>query len=275
MAVSKENKAKFNEEITFLKRKIDEVNQRIKYLESRKDEDQNIIQLRIVSHYADLVSIYCAMTDVSINLLGFRNETYLDAGRKSLYKAIIMLEKVVTGIIDQPLGENYELLTFMAQGFGDHERLKLVRKLGYTISLLEDRYGKNSKWRWSFVELEARYAAVAKNLFNFRAYQEKNDPSLEGFDDRYDHLYLVKELLSKVSRRYREKYELTNHSPDDMKKALAFLRALKRIHILFKEGSEAQNDSKMIELWSMKLEADLKAKEKQARMKLVGGKKNS
>ncbi len=273
MAVSKENKARFNEEVTFLKRKIDEVNQRIKYLESKKDEDQNVIQVSIVSYYADLVSVYCAMTDLSVNLLGFRNETYLDAGRKSLYKAIIMLEKLVSGVIDQPLGENYELLSSMDHGFDDHERLKLARKLGYTISLLEDRYGKSSKWRWSFVELEGRYAVVAKNLFNFRAYQEKNDPSLQGFDDRYDHLYLVKELLNKVSRRYREKYELTNHSPDDMKKALAFLRALKRIHILFKEGAEAQNDSKMIELWSMKLEADLKAKEKQMKMKLVSGKK--
>lgn len=276
MSAGKQAKAQFNQEITFLKRKIDEINQKIKYLESRSGVDENLVQIQVASHYVDLVSIYCAMTDLSQNLLGYRNESYLDLGRKSLYKAIIILEKCLSSTIDLPLSENYELLTSFEGEFGDHDRLKLVRKIGYTISLLEDRYGKSSKWRWSFVELEGRYAVLTKNLFNFRAYQEKNDPNLEGFDDRYDHLYLIKDLFSKVSKRYREKYELTNHSPDDMKKAINFLSALKRIHVLFKEHDEAQNYSKTLELWNLKLEADLKAKEKQLRANLVGqGKKKS
>ena len=107
-------------------------------------------------------------------------------------------------------------------------------------------------------------------MFNFRRYQEKNDPNIEGFDERYDYLFLIKELLERSSNRYREKYELTNHSPEDMKKALDFLRALKRIHVLFNEKNEVQNVTKRIDLWSQKLEVDLKAKEKQMKKKRVG-----
>jgi hypothetical protein len=72
----------------------------------------------------------------------------------------------------------------------------------------------------------------------------------------------MKDLLEKSSSRYREKYELTSRSPEDMKKAIDFLRALKRIHILFKENNDIQSVSKRIELWSQKLEADMKSQEK-------------
>ncbi len=260
-----EKKKIFADETAYLKRKVDEINQKIKYLES-KEENENLNQIKIASYYVDMVSIYCAMTDLSINLLGFKNESYLDSGRKTLYKAIIILEKIVTSVIDMPLGENYELLQSLSD-FDDAERLRLVRKIGYTISLLEDRYGKSSKWKWSFVEIEGRFAVIAKNLFDFRTYQQKNDPRIEGFDDRYDYLFFVKDFLVDASNRYREKYEMSDHSTEDMKKAIEYLRALKRIHILFNETGELQNVEKRIDLWSQKFEADLKEKEKQMKLK--------
>lgn len=273
MPVDAENKRKFSEEISYLKKKIDEINQRIKYLESKQDENEKLRKIRVASLYIDLVSIYSAMTDLSINLLGFKNESYLDSGRKALYKAIILLEGVVSPVIDMSLGENYELLKSLEE-FGDAERLLLIRKIGFTVSLLEDRYGKNSKWKWSFVEIEGRYAVIAKNLFDFRTYQEKNDPRIEGFDDRYDYLFLVKDFLIDASNRYREKYEMTNHSTEDMKKAIEYLRALKRIHILFNESNELQNVDKRIDLWSQKLEADMKAKDLQMKLKAHEALKN-
>jgi hypothetical protein len=268
MGNDKENKEQFDTEIHVLKGKIDEINRKIKYLESKQDDNENLNTLQIASFYIDLVSIYCAMTDLSLNLLGYKNESFLDVGRKSLYKALILMESVVSSAIDIPLNENYELLSTL-EDFSDRNRLKLIRKIGYTISLLKDRYGENSKWKWSFVEIEGRYAVIAKNFFNFRRYQQKNNPNIEGFDDRYDYLLLVKELLPMSSNRYREKYELTNHSPEDMKKAIDLLRALKRIHILFKENNEVQSVSKRIELWSQKLEADIKLQEKQMKKQML------
>lgn len=266
MAAIIKDKKRFSVEVVYLKNKVDEINQKIKPLEIKKDENENLNKIRVASHYVDLVSIYCAMTDLSLSLLGYKNESYLDKGRKSLYKSIISLEAVVSNYIDMPLGENYELLKSL-DNFSDAERLKLVRKIGYTVSLLADRYGENSKWKWSFVEIEGRFSVIAKNLFDFRTFQEKNDPREEGFNERTDHLYLVKEFLIKASNRYREKYELTNQNADDMKKAIEYLKALKRIHILFNESEEVQNVGKRIELWSQKFETDLKAKEKKLKMK--------
>jgi len=266
MAAIIKDKKRFGVEVAYLKNKVDEVNQKIKHLEIKKDENENLNKIRVASHYVDLVSIYCAMTDLSLSLLGYKNESYLDKGRKSLYKSIISLEAVVSNYIDMPLGENYELLKSL-DSFSDTERIKLVRKIGYTVSLLADRYGENSKWKWSFVEIEGRFSVIAKNLFDFRTFQAKNDPREEGFNERYDYLYLVKEFLIKASNRYREKYELTNQTADDMKKAIDYLKALKRIHILFNESEEVQNVGKRIELWSQKFETDLKAKEKKLKMK--------
>ena len=266
MAAIIKDKKRFSVEIVYLKNKVDEINQKIKHLKIKKDENENLNKIRVASHYVDLVSIYCAMTDLSQSLLGYKNESYLDKGRKSLYKSIIILEAVVSNYIDMPLGENYELLKSL-DSFSDAERIKLVRKIGYTVSLLADRYGENSKWKWSFVEIEGRFSVIAKNLFDFRTFQAKNDPREEGFNERYDYLYLVKEFLIKASNRYREKYELTNQTADDMKKAIDYLKALKRIHILFNESEEVQNVGKRIELWSQKFETDLKAKEKKLKMK--------
>ncbi len=268
MATERDNKQKFDTEIHLMKGKIDEINRKIKYLESKHDDNENLNTLQIASFYIDLVSIYCAMTDLSLNLLGYKNESYLDMGRKSMYKALILMEGVVSNAIDIPLNENYELLSTL-EDFSDNDRLRLIRKIGYTISLLKDRYGEKSKWKWSFVEIEGRYAVVAKNFFNFRRYQQKNNPNIEGFDDRYDYLLLVKDLLTMSSNRYREKYELTNHSPEDMKKAIDFLRALKRIHILFKENNDVQSVTKRVELWSQKLEADIKLQEKQMKKQML------
>jgi hypothetical protein len=267
MTSDRDKKRKYGEEIAYLKRKVDEITQHIKYIEHKKTENENLNKIQLVSDFVDLVSVYSAMADLSVNLLGFKNESFLDLARKSLSKAIITVEGVVSNVIDMPLGENYEVLKGL-EGFSDGDRLRLVRKMGYAISLLEDRYGKNSKWKWSFVEMGGRYAVVTKNLFDFRSYQEKNDPRIEGFDDRYDFLYLVKDLLIDSSNRYREKYEMTDHTPDDMKKAVDNLRALKRIHILFNESGEVQNVTKRIDLWSMKLEDDIQAKEEETKMRL-------
>jgi len=262
MTADKEKKRKYGEEIAFLKKKADEVNQQIRHYEQKQTDNPNLSKISLASGYVDLVSVYCAMTDLSLSLLGFKNESFLDLARKSLYKSIITLESVVSNIVDLPLGENYDLLKSL-EGFSDGEKLRLVKKLGFTISLLEDRYGKNSKWKWSFVEIGGRYAVVAKNLFDFRSY-----PRVEGFDDRYDYLFLVKDLLIDSSNRYREKYELTDHTPDDMKKAIDSLRALKKVHTLFNEMGEVQNITKRIDLWTQKLDDDLRSKEEQAKLKL-------
>ena len=120
MAVDKEKKQAYNEEIGQLKQKVEEIKKKIAVFEAQR-EDKNLNNIRASSLYIDLITIYCAMTDLSLSLLGYKNETYLDIGRKSLYKAIITLEGIVSNFIDMPLGENYEILQEL-KAFSDEER---------------------------------------------------------------------------------------------------------------------------------------------------------
>ena len=117
----------------------------------------------------DIVANLLLMSSLSMSFLGVKNEAYLNDARKCIYKAIIYLEEIVTGLIDAPFSD-YEAGLESISSVTDEARYNLVRKLGFTIDALEDGFGENSKWKWSFVELEGRYAAVAKNLLNLRTF---------------------------------------------------------------------------------------------------------
>ena len=132
----------------------------------------------------------------------------------------------------------------------------MVRKLGFTIQSVEDEFGENSKWRWSFVELEGRFATVAKNLINMKTVLAGLDPRVEGYQARVAHLDLVKYLLQRAADRYREKYEISTLRVDDFKQGIAFLQALRRIHTLLGENQNAEVVKRKIDVWRSKMETD-------------------
>jgi len=136
-----------------------------------------------------------------------------------------------------------------------------VRKLGFTIDSLVEGFGENSKWKWSFVELEGRFAAVAKNLLNLKTFVSGLDPRSEGYSARLSHLSLAKELLQQAADRYREKYELSTMRIDDIKVGINFLTALRRLHFVLGESEHADVVKKKSEIWRTKMENDLKKAE--------------
>ena len=62
----------------------------------------------------------------------------------------------------------------------DEKRFDIVKKLGFTIDMIKDAFGENSKWKWSFVELEGRFATVAKNMINYKTLVSGMDPTGRG-----------------------------------------------------------------------------------------------
>ena len=68
MPGTKEDKKKYSDELIYLKRKLDEINQKITHLESKKGENEKLDKIVISSHLVDLVTVYNAMTDLSMNL---------------------------------------------------------------------------------------------------------------------------------------------------------------------------------------------------------------
>ena len=126
-----------------------------------------------------MVAHYLLMNSLSLSLLGIRNEAYLNEARKCCYKAIIWLEEVVTSLIDAPFSEYEEALAAI-ENVTDESRYELVRKIGFAIDSIEEGFGENSKWKWSFVELEGRFAAVTRNLLNLKTLLAGMDPRVDG-----------------------------------------------------------------------------------------------
>jgi hypothetical protein len=232
----------------------------LKEVISRGEAGAAYQKLALADDNLNIVSNYIIMSSLSHSFLGVKNEAFLNEARKCIYKAIIYLEEIVSAHVDAAFAD-YEQGLETISAFSDESRYNLVRKIGFTIDSLEDGFGENSKWKWSFVELEGRFAAVAKNLLNLKTFIGGMDPRVEGYSSRMAHLALCRELLQQAADRYREKYELSTQRIDDIKTAINFLSAVRRLHIVLGETDQADVVKKKIEIWRTKMEADLKKAE--------------
>ena len=203
---------------------------------------------------------YIILNGISVSMLKLRSEEALNDSRKALYRAVIHLEEVVSPLLDAPFSE-YEEQLAQIETVSAAKRYSLVKKIGLAIQLLENAYGDNTKWKWSFVELEGRYATVTKNIMNLKTAVVNTDPSSADYEPTMYHLALIKKLLFQAADRYREKYELSTNRIDDFKMGINFLNSLRRIHVLLGERSDAETIKKKAEIWTTKLEADIKKQE--------------
>ncbi|GMO52862.1 MAG: hypothetical protein Ta2G_10840 [Termitinemataceae bacterium] len=197
----------------------------------------------------NLTSNFIVVNGISASVLMLRNEEALNEGRKTLSKAIIYLENVVTGKIDAPYSEYEENLAELS-GITPEKKLYMVKKLGLTLSLLEAAFGDNTKWRWIFVDLQGKFAAVAKNLLDFKKAQVNNDPSSPDYEPILYHIFYVKQILGNTADRFRERFDLATKRKEDLRVGLLFLSSLKRIHIMLNERDDAANIQKKIDNWT-------------------------
>jgi hypothetical protein len=222
-------------------------------------------RLTLVDEMLNLASYQIIISLVSQMRLKIKEENALNDGRKSLYKSVIYLEEVVSNYVDVPYGDYEEKLAVIAS-LDAAARYRLVRKMGLAINLLENAYGDNTKWKWSFVELEGRFAAVAKNIINLKNAVVNTDPRSPHYEPTVYHLRMIKKLLNQAADRYREKYELSTNRIDDFKQGIHFLGALRRLHVLLGDREEAETVKKKLEIWSQKLETDIRRMETQKKV---------
>ena len=263
--ISQAAKVRYSEKIKEYKKVVNDIlenEKKIKQIIAQGDKGTNYKRLVLADENLNIVSYLLLMNNLSLNLLGVKNEAFLNEARKCIYKSIIYLEEVVTPYIDVPFSELEERLATI-ESFDDIGRYRLVQKMGFAIYSLIDAYGKNSKWKWSFVELEGRYTTVLKNLINFKTLVAKLSPHVEGYNERRAHLDLSLEMLKWVSSRYREKYELSTLRIDDIKTGILYLHALRRILLLLGEKEEVETTKRKIDVWTQKMEADLRKQEEE------------
>jgi hypothetical protein len=258
-------KKKYLEKIKEYKKIVGEIVERekkIRIVIASDPKGSNYKRLMLADENLNIVSYLLLMNSLSVNLLGVKNEAFLNDARKCIYKSIIYLEEIVSGAVDVAFSEMDERLATIGS-FDDTSRYKLVQKMGFAIYSLEDAYGKNSKWKWSFVELEGRYTTVIKNLLNFKTLIPKLSPHVEGYNERRDFLDVVLEMLKQTSARYREKYELSTLRIDDIKASILYLHALRRIQQLLGQKEELEVTKRKIDVWTQKMEADMRKKEEE------------
>jgi len=257
---SEEARRRYAEYIQDYKNAIETVLAKEKTLKdviARGEAGANYQKLALADDNLNIVANFLLMSSLSLSFLGVKNEAFLNEARKCIYKSIIYLEEIVSAYIDAPFSD-YEPGLETISAFSDESRYNLVRKMGFTIESLEEGFGENSKWKWSFVEMEGRFSAVTKNMLNLKTFIAGMDPRADGYSARMAHLTLARELLQQAADRYREKYELSTMRIDDIKAGINFLTAVRRLHIVLGETDQADVVKKKAEIWRAKMENDLK-----------------
>jgi hypothetical protein len=260
--ISLEERKYYQEKITPYRDKIVQIGAKEKalLLSIQKEGGAAFKRLQLVDEMLNQASYQIVISLVSQMRLKVKEENALNDGRKSLYKSVIYLEEVVSNYVDAPYSDYEEKLAEIAS-MDAAGRYRLVRKMGLAINLLENAYGDNTKWRWSFVELEGRFAAAAKNIIDLKNAVSNTDPRSPNYEPTVYHLRMIKKLLNLAADRYREKYELSTNRIDDFKQGINFLSALRRIHVLMGDREDAETVKKKHEIWSAKLETDIKRME--------------
>ena len=199
-----------------------------------------------------------AQNSLSLKVLGVKNNDALNDARKVLYKAIIYMEEIVTDKIDVPyldLTENLEKV----KNISISRRFMLIKKLGLAISMLKEAFGENSKWKLSFVELEGRFATIAKNLLDMReCVKYYFDPSSENYELVALYIRLIEKLLKDSANAYRNKYETSSRRIDDMRNGIKFLLALRKFYIAIGKTDSAEEVKRKALVWKDKMDSDHK-----------------
>ena len=264
--ISNEAKNRYFEKIKDFKVHLDEIAEREKEILATLEEDEETLfykKIDLAQEALNMVSYFVLMNSLSTYLLGVKNEAYLNTARKGCYKSIIYLEDVVSPFIDSPFSDYEERLSKIEK-LSEEMRYSLLRKLGLTIQLLIDGFGENSKWKWSFVELDGRFATISKNMLDMKSLLTNLDPRADHYEATVGHLSLAKSLLQKAADRYRQKYELSTLRIDDFKLAIRYLGGLRRLHIVLGESEESEALKKKIEIWRSKMETDSKKKDQRS-----------
>ncbi len=267
--VSEEARTKYFERIKVYKKQIEDSLKnevKLKAVIAKGDIGVEYQKIALAKENLTVISNFILINNLSVALLGIKNENFLNDARKTCYKVIIYLEEVFSDYIDAPYGDYSEKLEKVAD-YPDSERFNLIRLLGFSIQSVKDGFGENSKWKWSIIELEARLSTLSKNVIDLKKFVPGMDPRSEGFRERIQHFRMTCRLLQGAADNYRMKYELSTNRMDDFKAAINYLAALKRFYTLTNQKREIEELKKKIDIWKAKMDSDAKNSERADRIK--------
>jgi hypothetical protein len=241
MALSKAEKTAFNDEVKPLKHEVEDIKKAVNEISIKKRKHKKLEGYYNIEGTLLLIkslNINCRMSNISLKMLGIRNNKLLDNGKSDLSKILQFLGETVGTDVDRSLRENDEYLEKIALLTPEHN-LNLLRDLLTSYQNLKTSYGDDSKWKWLFVELYAKIAVIVKNMTNFSDIAKLRDPRTDYYRERKEMMDLCKDCLSEAARQYRTKYELSGKAREDLQRTIDLLSAQRKIHVLFGEDAEA------------------------------------
>ncbi len=273
MAISKAQKAAYNDETKEKKIEIEALKKAIKEIMLKKKKYPNIepyYNMEIIHYLIRDIELNIEMNNLSVHRLNIKNNKSLDNAKSSLSKIFQSMKETVGDEVGrESLRENDEHLAKIGK-LNARQILDLANKINDTFYSLKNSMGEDSKWKWLFVEFQAKLAIMNRNLLNFSDIQKHRDPREPFFHDRREHLQLVKDSLTTAAKQYRTKYELSAKSREDLKKSIDLLEALRKVHMVLGESQDADKLKATIDAARQTLEAGDK---KQSDKKPAGNKK--
>lgn len=254
------DKKKYDAKMAEFTKKVNEITKRESTVLQLLQKDPKGIEykkIRLAEENLTIISYQLLMNEYHVHFFKLKNELQLNNARKLLYKVLIYLEQVVSDSIDQPFSDYIEKLDKI-QGLSAEQRLHIVKKLGFAIESVTEAFGKNSKWKWSLVDIEARYATVCKNMMNLKNLYNDLEPASPNYEPTMEHFTLAKTMMDKAATGLREKYELSTKSFNDFKLAIKYLEGLRLLYLAIGKSEEATEMKRKYDVWKQKLDADMK-----------------
>ncbi|MBP5401535.1 MAG: hypothetical protein J6Y36_00090 [Treponema sp.] len=260
--ITEEDREQFALEADHYKKTIDESLEKEKNMLTVMKSDSVGVEYKkliLAEEMIYVATLYIQINGSSLKILHVKNNDALNDARKILYKAIIYLEEIVTNSINIAYSELADKMEAI-QNTPVQKRYQLMQKLGLAIQMVIDGFGDNSKWKWSFVELQGRFAVVAKNLIDMKtAVKDYFDPNSPNYDATVLYIRLVRKLIDDSATAYRDRYELSTRRIDDINAGINFLLASRRIAVALGSSDDAEEIKKKAVTWKKLMEADQKA----------------
>lgn len=257
--ITEDQRNQYLESVKFYKKKIEDLMLEQKKLRTdaaAHNINKGLLEIKLTKISLSQITIYCGMNEASIDLLEVKNTAFLDKARQLLFEVLINMGSIVSNYLDVPFSEYSDKLQLL-DSMTDKEKLNLIKEIGICSDLIKKSFGDNTKWKWSFIDTDGRFAIIAKNIFDLRRYQKLDQPTEAGFRERRAHLSTIQKLLFQASQGYREKYELSTKDIEDLKKAIDFQKALLRINSIIGDTEKIDNGKKQIDVWTTLLEKHL------------------
>ena len=251
MAVSKEQKALYNEKARPYKDTLEELKKEASTLKAaarKNPEMEPYFMFRNAIIALKSCNLMVQMSTLSHEIQDLKNDKLVGDARKEVANALNELVKIVGDQIDEGLTENQDRLEKI-KDLNPSRRLKLLLAFRETMQNLKIAVG-TGKWRWYFPELHMKLTILARNLMDFKEYGAAKDSNAPYYRELQEHMKFLTEEAQTAAQDYRSKYELASQDLADLQSIQKLFEMLKRIFVF--TGNKTEQEKIQISLDSNK-----------------------